>query len=317
MTRAVWSCHSRVSDFTDDGYLYGDALGHRYEYDSNVINHSQISVGDILVIRDAYLIFGYGVVDDIQFGPGMKDIRRCPKCRKSGFTARKSKLPRFRCADCKHEFDEPVIEATPVTVYAASYETWWLEFPSPAPVRALDRVYAGRDQQNAIRRLDTTSAETMLRSFAGVEGYFHLDFLSQKQTIPGGHVDVLVRQRVGQQRFRESLLERFGATCAVTGKQPDAVLDAAHLYAFAERPVHQDGGGLLLRADVHRLFDRLLLTFDPVTWQSHVAPQLLDRHEHLRTLDAQPIAVPTLLRPDRDLIASHHHAARGRWRDFA
>lgn len=316
MTRAVWSCHSRVSDFAD-GYLYGDTLGHKYEYDSNVINHSQVSVGDILIIRDAHLIFGYSVVDAIEPRPGAKDIQRCPRCRKSGLAPRKSRLPRYRCGECTHEFDAPLIESMNVTVYEAVYESWWLEFPSPAPVRALDRVYAGRDRQNAIRRLDPVAADAMLRSLAGLEGHFHLDFLQQKETIPGGHVDVLVRQRIGQQRFRENLLERFGATCAVTGQQPDAVLDAAHLYAFAETPVHREGGGLLLRADVHRLFDRLLLTFDPVTWQSHVAPQLLERHEHLHALDSRPIAVPTLLRPSRDLIASHHQAARGRWRDIA
>lgn len=44
-------------------------------------------------------------------------------------------------------------------------------------------------------------------------------------------------------------------------------------------------GGLLLRSDVHRVFDRLLLTFDPVTWTSRVAPPLLDQYEGLRVLE--------------------------------
>ena len=37
----AWSCYTRASDELVDGG-YGDVLGHRYEYDSNVVNHKAI-----------------------------------------------------------------------------------------------------------------------------------------------------------------------------------------------------------------------------------------------------------------------------------
>lgn len=316
MSRSFWSCHSRVAATPEDS-LYGDVFGGRYEYDSHVINHRQVSVGDVLVIRDRHLIYGYGVVEDIATRAGTKDMQRCvnAECRSAAIQPRKSRLPRFRCNDCHAEFDDPVMEKKDVTLYSASYETWWLPFASPAPVRALDGVYAGRDRQNAIRRLDTVEAHAMLRFHAGLDAELHLQLLDRARPIAGGHVDALVKRRIGQQRFRERLLDRYGATCAVTGSQPDAVLDAAHLYTYAERPVHEEDGGLLLRADVHRMFDRLLITFDPATWRSRVAPGLLARHDRLQVMEDQPIVVPDRLRPAVALVERHHRAARERWRE--
>ena len=316
MTGKVWSCHSHVSALPDD-LRYDDALGRRYDYDSNVINHNRISAGDLVIIRDRHLIYGYGVIERIDSRPGVKAMSRCPQCRSADVVPRKRLLPRFRCNDCGHAFDKPVIEDKAVTQYSASYENRWFEFPSPVPLRALDGVYAGRDRQNAIRELEPVAAHALLRSHTDVEGYLQLEIVADRDRIDGGHVEAMVRRRIGQHRFRERLLERYGPTCAITGEQPDAVLDAAHLYSFAERGTHQENGGLLLRADVHRLFDRLLLTVDAKTWRSAVAPPLLERHRHLQELDGRPLVVPAGLRPDVGLVAEHQRAARERWRDIA
>ncbi|WP_426564285.1 HNH endonuclease [Angustibacter sp. McL0619] len=299
--------------------VYDDALGHRYEYDSNVINHRKVATGDLLVIRDRHLVYGFGAVQTITTKPGIKVMQRCrnANCNSADIKMRKRQLPRFRCSDCHLEFDDPVLDPMNVTEFSASYEAWWLPFQSPAPVRVLDFVYAGRDRQNAIRQLSLNGAIGMLRFHAGVEGNVYLQLLIHQGQIATGQVEALTRQRVGQQRFRERMLERFGSTCAVTGKQPESILDAAHLDAYAERHVHEEDGGLLLRADVHRLFDRLLLTFDPVTWRSCVAPALLERHEPLQAIHSQPIAVPASLRPSLDLIGQHHRAAKARWREMA
>lgn len=52
-------------------------------------------------------------------------------------------------------------------------------------------------------------------------------------------------------------------TCAISGSCPESVLDAAHLYSYAELGQHQRHGGLLLRSDLHRLFDRGLIAAEP------------------------------------------------------
>lgn len=314
--QVAWSCFTRTTDELIDR-TYGDVLGQRYEYDSNVVNHRAIAPGDLVVVRDGQLVLGHGVVEGVTSGPAVKTMRRCPRCGSADCPPRKRALPRYRCNDCKAEFDEPRLVPMDVTRYVATYGSTWTRLDSPIPVRALEAVYVGADRQNAIRRLDRTRALEMLASYGGFEEALEAELLRHGTTITGGHVDAVVRRRVGQQRFRERLLERYGATCAVTGAQPEMVLDAAHLYRFADRPEHSDDGGLLLRADVHRLFDRLVLTFHPRTWTTQVAPVLLDRHESLAVLNGRRISVHEGRLPDTTLIEEHHAAARARWKDLA
>lgn len=313
MTRQYWSCFS-ASTLEESTVLYGDVVGVQYEYDSNVINHKGIKAGDVLLIRDAQLVHGYGVVDEVTTRPGSKMMRRCPVCRVAAVTARTSMLPAYRCRRCRSTFDVPLDEPMDVVVYTASYGSAWFEFETPVRLRDLDTVYAGKDQQNAIRRLDPARAEALLLDVSGVVGMLNLQLSATAVSIPQGHLDAIVRVRRGQQKFRESLLGRYGSTCAVTGQQPEDVLDAAHLYSYADRAVHDPGGGLLLRSDVHRMFDRLLLTFDPRTWTSRVAPALLDEYPGLRVLDAQPMAVTEVVRPDATLLEDHFGAAIERWK---
>ncbi len=312
--RTFWSCFTRATDPL--GNLYGDVLGTRYEYDSHVVNHTRVSVGDVLVLRDDHLVLGFGVVDHVTSRDGVKIMERCVRCESSDLSTRSRKSPRYRCNDCKEEFDEPNLVPKDVTLYVADYSTWWTSLSSPAPVKALESLYAGRDRQNAIRRLDPVPTIEMLAFHSGVEGALQLDILVESRDLPGGHVEMVARQRVGQQRFRDAMFDRFGTTCAITGTQPREVLDAAHLYSYADHGEHHVDGGLLLRADVHRMFDRLLVTIDPESWHSVVAPPLLSRYPSLRQLDAAPVHVPIELRPSPDLLAEHHRSSRRRWKDL-
>lgn len=313
MTGAAWSCftHTRLPL---EEMPYEDLLGRQYTYDSHVPNHSKVAVGDLLVLRDAQLILGFAVVERIAEEPGLKQMARCPRCRSTKFTTRKTKDRMHRCTQCLETFDVPLVEPTPVIVYKASYARHWYELDHHLPVRALEDVYAGKDRQNAIRRLDPIAAQALLRTHTDLEGYLQLEVLAHRDGIDGGHIEAMVRRRIGQREFRERLLERYGPTCAVTGAQPDAVLDAAHLYSYASHEVHEVDGGLLLRADVHRMFDRLLLTFDPRSWRSVVAPPLLDRYAHLHALDGREMAVPEKVRPREELLKEHYRAARERWK---
>ncbi|SHG24885.1 HNH endonuclease [Chryseobacterium vrystaatense] len=65
-----------------------------------------------------------------------------------------------------------------------------------------------------------------------------------------------IKKRLRQMKFRRELLEAYRETCAVTGCKTVCVLEAAHI-----RP-HSEGGqgiianGILLRSDIHDLFDQ-------------------------------------------------------------
>ncbi len=66
--------------------------------------------------------------------------------------------------------------------------------------------------------------------------------------------------RVGQGAFRRLLIGTYGAVCAFTGPQLEETLQAAHIQPYVDAESNHIRNGLLLRADMHLLFDLGLLT---------------------------------------------------------
>ena len=56
----------------------------------------------------------------------------------------------------------------------------------------------------------------------------------------------------------------YGGACAVSGEHSLPVLEAAHIQPYSTKGgSHEVSNGLLLRADIHRLFDRGYVTVTP------------------------------------------------------
>ena len=73
----------------------------------------------------------------------------------------------------------------------------------------------------------------------------------------------LVRPRLGQGAFRIAVTAAYGGACAVSGEHSLPVLEAAHIRPFGASGPHDVPNGLLLRADIHRLFDKGYVTVTP------------------------------------------------------
>jgi HNH endonuclease len=73
----------------------------------------------------------------------------------------------------------------------------------------------------------------------------------------------VIRPRLGQGTFRVAVSEAYGWGCAMTGEHSRPALDAAHIRPYATDGPHRVENGLLLRADVHRLFDQGYITVAP------------------------------------------------------
>jgi putative restriction endonuclease len=65
----------------------------------------------------------------------------------------------------------------------------------------------------------------------------------------------LVTPRLGQGTFRISVEQAYGRSCAITGEHSLPVLEAAHIKPYAAGGPHSVSNGLLMRRDIHRLFD--------------------------------------------------------------
>jgi hypothetical protein len=84
------------------------------------------------------------------------------------------------------------------------------------------------------------------------------------------------RVRRGQPKFRKNLLKLYGGRCAVSGWGPESVLEAAHILLHADSGLNHTDNGILLRADLHSLFDDGLLRIDPTTLTVVLDPALKD-----------------------------------------
>jgi len=72
--------------------------------------------------------------------------------------------------------------------------------------------------------------------------------------------DYLTHARLGQGAFRVLVTEAYERRCAITGERTLPVLEAAHIKPYSETGPHLISNGLLLRSDLHILFDDGYLT---------------------------------------------------------
>lgn len=82
--------------------------------------------------------------------------------------------------------------------------------------------------------------------------------------------------RQGQGNFRAAMLERYGAQCVITGCRIDTLLEAAHIIPYRGDQSHDELNGLLLRVDIHRLFDAHQISINPETLTVELAHRLND-----------------------------------------
>ena len=82
-----------------------------------------------------------------------------------------------------------------------------------------------------------------------------------------------IKARRGQQAFRESLRHRYGDRCQISGCELLDVLEAAHIRPYRGDNDHNPANGLLLRSDLHTLFDLDLIGIEPDTFTVRVHPQ--------------------------------------------
>lgn len=108
-----------------------------------------------------------------------------------------------------------------------------------------------------------------------------------------------IRERRGQQQFRDVLRERHGDCCIVTGCTLLAVLEAAHIKPYQGENDNHPENGLLLRSDIHTLFDLDLLGFEPNRLQVELHPSLVKEYGEL---SGKVLGCAPSLRPSHEAL---------------
>lgn len=102
-------------------------------------------------------------------------------------------------------------------------------------------------------------------------------------------------KRNGQIEFRSRLIDLYGR-CALSGCTTLAALEAAHVRPVSGRGADAANNGILLRADLHKLFDAGLLAIDPTTGRAELAESCKADYEQMMAsiVFAAPAGGPAL-----------------------
>lgn len=133
---------------------------------------------------------------------------------------------------------------------------------------------------------------------------------SALEAVPGGYGKPgIYLPRLGQGAFRLMVIDAYGRRCAITGEKTLPALDAAHIRPFHDVESHEVRNGILMRSDIHRLFDQGYVTVTP-DLRFRVSSQIRDRfHNGLiyYQFENHPVSVPeaTEQRPDTSALEWH------------
>jgi putative restriction endonuclease len=123
--------------------------------------------------------------------------------------------------------------------------------------------------------------------------------------------EYLARGRLGQGAFRVLVTDAYMRRCAVTGEKTLPVLEAAHIKPYASKGPHSIENGILLRSDLHKLFDLGYVTVTP-SLVLEVSPRLKEEWEngreyyayHGKELRCRPIEAAEF--PGREYLQWHN-----------
>jgi hypothetical protein len=152
----------------------------------------------------------------------------------------------------RHLLDEPRFSGvkwstqrsgiTIADVVASELEKTWMKFSNSNNLSKVD---------------DLREVQTGLEN----SGYFDAENFEDARS----KIERSIVQRRGQPKFRRQLLSAYGGRCAITDCDAEAALEAAHIMPYRGEHSNNPANGLILRADIHTLFDLHLLSIHPDT----------------------------------------------------
>lgn len=120
----------------------------------------------------------------------------------------------------------------------------------------------------------------------------------------------LIKPRLGQGAFRIAVTEAYGRQCAISGGKVLPALDAAHIKPYSEGGLHIESNGILLRKDIHSVFDAGYVTIDEQYRfsVSRKIKEVFNNGEEYLRLHGKALRLPDRpsARPDPDLLRWHN-----------
>ena len=299
---------------------YKDDLTKIYRYTSDVANSRKLSPGDVVLLRDRNKMLGVARVERVTSREGSKQRFRCPTCGVTNIKERSRKTPRWRC-NKGHEFGVRKDERVTVTHFAAHFQGTFQSSQANIQTSEIKKTALRPSDQISIEELDPDRLMLTL----GAQVPYLADLLvgmAQTRTLMPDDADerddsilanyqlsdtnsrrkvlMTIRARSGQSTFRKRLIRRYGPKCMVSGCSLVDIVEAAHIWPYQNLSDNHPDNGLLLRADLHTLFDLYHLGIDPDTREVRVSPTA--RRAGYEAINGQRIAVGVARGPSREAL---------------
>ena len=278
MNQKAWSF--KAVDQHDLRYFgnngYHDDSTSFYRYDNFVPNHKQVKKGDIVILTDRKNVLGISVIDNLSSAPSRKIRNRCPydNCTPQKLTLRKFKKPKWRCSN-GHEFEQPKEESIQSLEFKAEYKQNYNPITSISLTDLISHTLR-YNVQSSIQEVDLEWAKNLLSGILLLDpAEADIDDTSLDVSDQRKSVFRQIKQRRGQKSFRDTLISN-SAKCAVSGCDIIDILEAAHITAYKNDTHNCVGNGLLLRCDLHTLYDLDLFAIEPESFIIYFSPQIQD-----------------------------------------
>ncbi|WP_442503823.1 HNH endonuclease [Marinivivus vitaminiproducens] len=118
----------------------------------------------------------------------------------------------------------------------------------------------------------------------------------------------MVRRRQGRPAFRRALLRAYGGRCAISGCAVEPLLEAAHIHPYRGPDTNAAQNGLLLRADIHTLFDLGLIT---ISSSMTISVSSMLASTEYAALDGSKLQLPLQVGDYPSSLALAWHRAKG------
>ncbi|AOI30546.1 HNH endonuclease [Escherichia coli] len=281
MVQQAWSFKAIEQEdlryWGNDGYHDDSSLF--YRYDSFVANHKNVKNGDVVIITNRENVLGVSVIEKIETQDINKKRNKCihPDCNAKKILPRKTIKPEWRC-DNGHEFDAPRVIFEPAIEFVAIYGNQFRELSNITMSQLITETprYNG---QMSIQEVNLQWAIDLVNPLSSV--VLDLEADEADEAVPAlldedqrQVIERQIKKRRGQKTFRDQLL-KSNPVCAVTGCMLVDILEAAHIDAYRNDSHNHISNGLLLRSDIHTLYDLNHLAIDPDKKTLHFSKKAL------------------------------------------
>lgn len=284
MVQQAWSFKAIEQEdlryWGNDGYHDDSSLF--YRYDSFVANHKNVKNGDVVIITNRENVLGVSVIEKIETQDINKKRNKCihPDCNAKKILPRKTIKPEWRC-DNGHEFDAPRVIFEPAIEFVAIYGNQFRELSNITMSQLITETprYNG---QMSIQEVNLQWAIDLVNPLSSVVLDLEADEADEAdEAVPAlldedqrQVIERHIKKRRGQKTFRDQLL-KSNPVCAVTGCMLVDILEAAHIDAYRNNSHNHISNGLLLRSDIHTLYDLNHLAIDPDKKTLHFSKKAL------------------------------------------